>query len=174
MAKCYQYNAEGYYAGEAEDYGLLPNNATRTAPVLKEGFVPRWTGKKWEQVENHKGKNGYVNGQPNEIKEYGPLPEGWSDTPPLPALAEVQAIKRAEITAGFTAAMSASLAMPSAFNQPSAYEVATALYDWRTEDPDGYAELLAIHEARREELLAAVSSASAVDVVQSIVVRYAV
>ena len=82
MVKCYQYTADGYYAGEVDDYGILPNNATRTAPTLKKGFVPRWMGEKWEQVEDHKGKSGYVNGQPHEVKEYGPLPEGWSDTPP--------------------------------------------------------------------------------------------
>lgn len=89
MPRCYQYTADGYYAGEAEDYGLLPNNATHTAPTLKKGFVPRWTGKKWEQIEDHKGKSGYVNDQPHEIKEYGPLPNGWSDTPPPPTIEEL-------------------------------------------------------------------------------------
>lgn len=89
MFKCYQYTAEGYYAGEADDYGILPNNATRTAPTLKEGFIPCWDGKKWGQIEDHKGKSGYVNGQPCEIKEYGPLPEGWSDTPPIPTTNEL-------------------------------------------------------------------------------------
>lgn len=89
MPKCYQYTADGYYAGEAEDYGLLPNNATRTAPTVVEGKVPRWTGKKWEQIEDHKGKSGYVNGVPTKIKEYGPLPGGWSDTPPAPTIEEL-------------------------------------------------------------------------------------
>ncbi|MBS6831084.1 MAG: hypothetical protein KH208_14730, partial [Desulfovibrio sp.] len=90
MAKCYQYTADGYFAGETEDYGLLPNNSTRTAPTIVEGKIPRWTGKKWEQVEDHKGKSGYVNGQPHEIKEYGPLPKGWSDTPPEPTPEEAR------------------------------------------------------------------------------------
>ena len=84
MAKAYQYTADGYYAGEVDDYGILPNNATRTAPTLKKGFVPCWDGKKWGQVEDHKGESGYVNGQPHEIKEYGPLPDGWSVNPPAP------------------------------------------------------------------------------------------
>lgn len=84
MAKAYQYTTDGYYAGEVDDFGILPNNATHTDPTLKKGFVPRWTGKNWEQIEDHKGKSGYVNGQPHEVKEYGPLPEGWSDTPPSP------------------------------------------------------------------------------------------
>lgn len=91
MPKYYQYTADGYYAGEGDDYGLLPNNATYTVPTIVEGKVPRWTGKRWEQIEDHKGKNGYVNGQPHEIKEYGPLPEGWSDTPPPPTANELSA-----------------------------------------------------------------------------------
>ena len=82
MDKVYQYIADGYYAGEAEDYGILPNNATRTAPTLKKGFIPCWDGKKWGQVEDHKGESGYVNGVHTEIKDYGPLPEGWSTEPP--------------------------------------------------------------------------------------------
>ena len=89
MTKCYQYTADGFYAGESDEYGILPNNATHTVPTLKKGFVPRWTGKKWEQIEDHKGKSGYVNGQPHEVKEYGPPPEGWSDTPPPPTIEEL-------------------------------------------------------------------------------------
>ena len=174
MNKCYQYTADGYYAGEAEDYGLLPNNATRTAPALKEGFVPRWTGKKWEQVEDHKGESGYVNGQPHTINEYGPLPEGWSDTPPLPSLDEAKAAKQAEISSAFNSAMSASLTMPSVGTPPSSFEVASALYDWRTGDPEGYASLLAIHTARRDALLAAVGAATTAEAVQAIAVSYAV
>ena len=86
MAIAYQHTADGYYASEVEDYGILPNNATYTAPTFKKGFIPCWNGKKWEQVEDHKGESGYVNGQPHEVKEYGPLPEGWSDTPPAPTI----------------------------------------------------------------------------------------
>lgn len=89
MAKAYQYTADGYYAGEVDDYGILPNNATYTAPTFKKGFIPCWNGEKWGQVEDHKGESGYVNGQPHEIKEYGPLPEGWSDTPPPPTIEEL-------------------------------------------------------------------------------------
>lgn len=174
MTKCYQYTAGGYYAGEAEDYGILPNNATRTAPAIVEGKVPRWTGKKWEQVEDNKGKSGYVNGQPHEIKEYGPLPGGWSDTPPAPVLAEAKAAKQTEISSAFNAAMSASLTMPSVWTPPSSFEVASALYDWRTDDPDAYADLLAIHSARRDALLTAVASADSAEAVQAITVSYAV
>ncbi len=88
MSIAYQYDMSGYFAGTVEDYGLLPNNATYVAPKAQKGRMPRWNGKVWVQVENHKGKEGYVDGQPFTIKEYGPLPEGWSDTPPPPALQE--------------------------------------------------------------------------------------
>lgn len=96
MAKVYQYMADGYFAGEVEDYGLMPNNSTRTAPEEQEGFIPRWNGEAWEQVENHKGKEGYVNGEPHTVKNYGPLPEGWSDTPPEPTPEEKSAWARAQ------------------------------------------------------------------------------
>lgn len=91
-----------------------------------------------------------------------------------PTLAEVQAAKRAEIATAFDVAMSASITMPSTGAVPSVYEVATALYDWRTEDPEGYAALLAIHTARRNELLAAVETAETAEAVQAIAVNYAV
>ena len=174
MVKAYQYTADGYYAGEVDDYGILPNNATRTAPTLKKGFIPCWDGKKWGQVEDHKGESGYINGQPYTINEYGPLPDGWSDTPPQPSLADAKAAKQAEISSAFNAAMSASLTMPSVGTPPSSFEVASALYDWRTDDPEGYASLLAIHSARRDALLAAVDAANTLEAVQGIAVNYAV
>ena len=96
MAKAYQYTADGYYAGEVDDYGILPNNATRTAPTLKKGFIPCWDGKKRGQVEDHKGESGYVNGQPHTINVYGPLPDGWSDTPPPPTTGELFSRLRSE------------------------------------------------------------------------------
>lgn len=89
-------------------------------------------------------------------------------------LTEVQAAMRVAIRSGFDAAITASLTMPSAGTSPSAYEVATALFDWRTDDPEGYAALLAIHTARRDELLAAVDAATTPEAVQAIAVSYAV
>lgn len=99
MAKAYQYTADGYYAGEIDDYGgPLPNNATRTAPQKQKGFIPRWTDDTWEQVENHTGEEGYRDGKPCTIKEYGPLPEGWSATPP-PVQEDQDAARRVQIMA---------------------------------------------------------------------------
>lgn len=92
----------------------------------------------------------------------------------LMPLTEAQAAKRASINAGFDAAMTASLTMPSSSTPPLAFEVAYAIYDWRIEDPDGYAALLAIHASRRDTLLAAVDAATTVEAVQAITVSYAV
>jgi hypothetical protein len=50
-------------------------------------------------VEDHKGKDGWLNGEPHKITEYGPLPEGWSDTPPPPTAEELDAQRRADILA---------------------------------------------------------------------------
>jgi hypothetical protein len=100
MPRAYQFTADGYYAGEIEDHGLLPHNATYTAPPeTPDGQVARWTGEGWTLVEDHKGKSGYLDGQPHTITEYGPLPEGGTADPPQPTPAEQRAVFRAAIAA---------------------------------------------------------------------------
>lgn len=94
--------------------------------------------------------------------------------PQQPALVEVQAVKRQEINAGFDAAMAASLTMPSSSTPPSAFAVYQAIEKWKAEDQEEYANLLAIHTARRTSLLAAVDAANSVEAVQAITVSYAV
>lgn len=174
MATAYQYDENGYFAGGIEAFDLLPNRATWEEPAITDGCIPRRVNNQWTQVENHKGQNGYVNGQPVTVTEYGPLPEGFSTKNAPTTLTEAQAAMRRTINAGFNAAMSASITMPSAGSTPSTYEVATALYDWRTDDPEGYAALLAIHTARRDALLAAVDAATTIEAVQAVAVSYAV
>lgn len=94
MVKFYQYTADGYFAGEFEDHGLLPNNATRTPPQLSDGYIPRWNGNRWVLVEDHKGQEGYLNGEQYTVKDYGPLPEGFSETSPPPSLEEATGMAR--------------------------------------------------------------------------------
>ena len=91
-----------------------------------------------------------------------------------PTLMEVQVAKRNAINAGFDAAMTASMTMPSATPTPSAFSVYQAIEVWKAEDPEGFASLLAIHTARRDELLAAVNAAQTAEEVQAITVSYAV
>jgi hypothetical protein len=95
----YQFDQKGYYVGESENPGSTPShNCTFTAPVLIAGYIPKWNGSAWNQVENHRGEKGYVNGVETEITEYGPYPEGWSDTPPPPTLEEAKEKKLKEIS----------------------------------------------------------------------------
>ena len=99
MAIAHQHTAQGYYIGPIEDYGRLPGHATYDKPEVKDGFIPRFVNGKWTQVENHKGKTGYVNGEPFTVKDYGPLPAGWSDTPPPPTPEEQAEAAKAQFTA---------------------------------------------------------------------------
>lgn len=79
---------------------LIPAHSTVSPPPdADSGRVVCWDGAQWVQVEDHKGKRGYLNGKPHTITEYGPLPEGWSDTPPPRPAAEVRANLLAEIGA---------------------------------------------------------------------------
>ena len=85
----YQCDADGFYVGEAEDYGgPLPHGCVTAAPPILAGRLPRWNGRSWDQVENHVGEKGYVHGRPFTVKDYGPYPEGWSFDPPEPAAEE--------------------------------------------------------------------------------------
>lgn len=93
---------------------------------------------------------------------------------PAPPLPDVQAAKRAEINAGFDAAMAASLTMPSVNTPPSTVELTVAIGLFNAEDPTGLVDLCAIHEARRTALLAAVDAATTIAEVQEISVTYAV
>lgn len=95
MAICYQHDHEGYYVGIGEDYGLLPNNAEYVEPELVDGYIPHWTGTEWEQVENHKGEQGWVNDEPYTIIDYGPYPDGWSTTEPIFTPSEQEKIQAA-------------------------------------------------------------------------------
>lgn len=95
MAKAYQHDARGYFAGEVEDHGgPLPNNATRKIPKEKDGHIPQWTGKSWKQIEDHTGEQGYLNGEAFTITKYGPYPQGWSAAPPPSTLDETLAAAR--------------------------------------------------------------------------------
>lgn len=95
----YTYNNRGIFQYAAEDYGFLPNNATRVPPEDRPGHVARWTGDTWEYLEDHRGKSGWVGGAQMTIRDPGPLPEGWSDTPPDPSPGEAAASRRMGILA---------------------------------------------------------------------------
>lgn len=43
----------------------------------------RYEGGAWIAREDHRGREGYVNGEPTTITEWGPLPEGWTEEKPV-------------------------------------------------------------------------------------------
>ena len=96
MKQVSQFTADGYYVGPTVIYGVLPNNAHDIEVKIMPGFIPRLVNGKIVQEQNHKGETGYVNGEPFTVKEYGPLPDGWSETPPPPTPEEKATQARAQ------------------------------------------------------------------------------
>ena len=102
----------------------------------------------------------------------GPLPDGAVTERPAKPLNVLKAEKEREITAACDAAIVASLTMPT--SAPSSAEVAVAAASLAGIDPDGPDTLLALHTARRDELLATVAAAKSPTDLDSVVVSYAV
>ena len=166
--------------------------ATPVAPPtdIPTGHAARWTGSAWEVVEDHRqhmdSKGTKIGGtpywQPAEGDDWqspprymdslGPLPEGAVTERPKKPLSVLKAEKEREITAACDAAIVASLTMPTA--SPSATEVAVAAASLASVDPDGPDTLLALHTARRDELLAAVAAADSTAALAAVAISYAV
>lgn len=109
---------------------------------------------------------------PRYMDSLGPLPEGAVTERPKKPLSVLKAEKEREITAACDAAIVASLTMPT--SAPSSAEVAVAAASLAGIDPDGPDTLLALHTARRDELLATVAAAKSPTDLDSVVVSYAV
>ena len=166
--------------------------ATPVAPPtdIPTGHAARWTGSAWEVVEDHRqhmDSKGTKHGgtpywqpaegddytsQPRYMETLGPLPEGAVTERPKKPLSVLKAEKEREITAACDAAIVASLTMPT--SAPSSAEVAVAAASLAGIDPDGPDTLLALHTARRDELLATVAAAKSPTDLDSVVVSYAV
>lgn len=75
------------YAGSmpAGDEEFSPLNALRVAPEMRDGYWPVINAARdgWDLLEDHRNREGWVNGEHVKITALGPLPEGWSDTPPV-------------------------------------------------------------------------------------------
>ena len=166
--------------------------ATPVAPPtdIPTGHAARWTGSAWEVVEDHRqhmDEKGTKHGgtpywQPAEgddwqsppryTEELGPLPEGAVTARLEKPLSVLKAEKEREIKEACDTAIVASLTMPTA--SPSATEVAVAAASLVGIDPDGPDTLLALHTARRDELLAAVAAADSTAALADVEVSYAV
>ncbi|MCD8138438.1 MAG: hypothetical protein LUE17_01430 [Planctomycetaceae bacterium] len=83
------YDDNGIYttSAPANEGSLPPAGAVREAPPSRPGYWPRRTAANdgWELAEDHRGERGWLAGVPAVMRELGPLPEGWSATPPLRA-----------------------------------------------------------------------------------------
>ena len=164
-------------------------------PVAPPADIPtrhaaRWTGSAWEVVEDHpqhmhekgtkQGGTAYwlpaegddYTSQPRYMETLGPLPEGAMTERPEKPLSVLKAEKAFEIKTACDAAIVASLTMPTA--SPSTTEVAVAAASLAGIDPDGPDTLLALHTARRDELLAAVAAADSTAALADVEVSYAV
>ncbi len=89
----YQTDVKGYYIGEEFAYNeLIPFGAVEIAPPTEQEIeienpdgtkekvkvVYKWNREVWEYVENHIGEKGFINNETFEVKEYGPLPAGFT------------------------------------------------------------------------------------------------
>lgn len=166
--------------------------ATPTPPPasIPEGCVARWTGSEWELVEDHRqhlDEKGTKQGgtpywlpsegddwqsQSRYTEDLGPLPEGAITVRPEKPLSVVREEKEREIRSACDTAIIASLTMPAA--SPSATEVSVAAASLAAVDPDGPDTLLALHAARRDELLALVRAADSIAAIQEVEVSYAI
>ena len=166
--------------------------ATPTPPPasIPEGYVARWTGSEWELVEDHRqhlDSKGTKQGgtpywlpsegddwqsQPRYTEDLGPLPSGAVTVRPEKPLSVVKEEKEREVRSACDAAIIASLTMPAA--SPSSTEVSVAAASLAAVDPDGPDTLLALHSARRDELLAAVDAATSRGELDALKISYAV
>ena len=69
---------------QGKDVWMMPPNSTELKPEFREGYAPIWNGESWDYVEDHRGEKGYIGKESTEIKELGPLPEGFSINKPAP------------------------------------------------------------------------------------------
>ena len=157
---------------------------------IPEGHVARWTGSEWELVEDHRqhlDEKGTKQGgtpywlpsegddwqsQPRYTEDLGPLPDGAVTVRPEKPLSVVKEEKEREVRSACDAAIIASLTMPAA--SPSSTEVSVAAASLAAVDPDGPDTLLALHSARRDELLAAVDAATSRGELDALKISYAV
>ena len=166
--------------------------ATPTPPPenIPDGHVARWTGSEWELVEDHRqhlDEKGTKQGgtpywlpsegddwqsQPRYTEDLGPLPSGAVTVRPEKPLSVVKEEKEREVRSACDAAIIASLTMPAA--SPSVTEVSVAAASLAAVDPDGPDTILALHAARRDELLAAVDAATSRGELDALKISYAV
>ena len=80
--------AKAFINPKADDESyLIPRGCIDVPkPQLKEGFALKWSGEKWEYIEDHRGKLAYFkeNGEKTRITELGVLPDTVTLIAPTP------------------------------------------------------------------------------------------
>ena len=85
----YQYDNDGFLIGPYPERDIIPCDCFRECPpkiTLDGEDIPQWykyrrTGSgRFELVQDHRGREGYLNGESYTVKKWGPLPEGWSES----------------------------------------------------------------------------------------------
>ncbi|GAB1254588.1 hypothetical protein [Desulfovibrio falkowii] len=187
-----------HYHGTVNYNAVQPGNSTLNdlPPLPWPGKWPQYVdGKGWVMVEDHRERKeplfdaalaqnstdywlpGDTHDTPaHQMKEIGPLPKDAIKKRPAKTdtelLSEAQTVKRAEVQAGYDAAVAASLTMPTA--NPTEQDITIGAAAFAAEDAEGLAYIMQAHAARRDALLAAVDAAVTAEAVQAIAVSYAV
>lgn len=199
MAIAHRYTKpDQFYHGTVKYNAVQPGNSTLDdlPPLPWPGTWPQYVdGTGWVMVDDHRERKEPLfdaaleqdatdywlpcdthDSPARQMKEPGPLPEGALTERPAKTdaelLAEAQVAKRAEIHAGYDAAVAASLTMPTA--NPTEQDVTIGAAAFAAEDAEGLAFIMQTHAARRDELLAAVDAADTAEDVAGIAVAYAV
>ena len=80
---------------------VAPDNALRKEPPAgMAGFHAAEKNGEWVYIEDHREEEGFLNGEPCVIQDYGPYPDGWSFEMPEPTVTQAKEMKWAEIVAG--------------------------------------------------------------------------
>jgi hypothetical protein len=88
------------FAGDANPGSLPPDNALRIAPPAHgENQWAAESNGTWILIDDYRGREGFLNGKPHTITDFGPLPERWCADPPPPTPEETAEARRAEIMA---------------------------------------------------------------------------
>lgn len=80
---------------QGKEIYLLPANATFTAPALQDGYASVWQGDKWENIEDNRGKEYWLDtdtfGTPAKtMKELGAFPANAVFTAPAKMLEQLK------------------------------------------------------------------------------------
>lgn len=102
----YQYDNDGFLIGPYPERDIIPCDCFRECPpkiTLDGEEIPPWhkyrrTGPgRFELVQDHRGREGYLDGESYTVKKWGPLPKGWTEDLLLPSMEEFKVQAKNEL-----------------------------------------------------------------------------